>query len=193
MGKTFDMYIGSQSKHTLVRHQADRRRGPNWIHGSKDNPILRIAKEMKDVCFEPPDGGDVQSPVFDKFGNEIDTKVALNHSAISWEIVEEAIQYSRSDRGASIPPGKSLKDYFEVALSVREYDASMRNLILEMADMWGNIVGEPIDKQSLRYIWLEECIEGGEISELRMVLESQCILTSRRELVLGKLVQIHTE
>lgn len=147
-------------------------RGPNWIHGSKDNPILRIAKEMRDACFEPPDGSDVQSPVFDKIGNEIDGKIALSHSAISWKIVEEAIQYSSSDHGASIPPGKSLKDYFEVALAVREYDATKRDLILQMADMWSNIVGEPIHKQSLRYMWLEECIEGGEMNEFRKVLES---------------------
>ena len=166
------MYIGSRSKTPFERHQADRRRGPNWIHGSKDNPILRIAKQMRDVCFEPPHGDDVQSPVFDKSGSEIDAKVALDHSAIAWGIVEEAIRYSSSDHGASIPPDKSLKDYFEVALSVREYDASKRDLILEMADMWSNIVGEPIDKQSLRYLWLEQCIEGGEMIEFRRVLES---------------------
>ena len=143
---------------------------------------------MRDVCFEPPDGGDVQSPVFDKFGDEIDGKIALSHSATSWEIVEEAIRYSSSDHGVSIPPDKSLKDYFEVALAVRKYNASERDLILQMADMWSNIVGEPIHKQSLRYLWLEECIEGGEMNELREVLETQCILTGRRKLVLGKLV-----
>ena len=115
---------------------------------------MQIAKEQANVCFEPPKGGDAKSLVYDGFGNEIDSETAMSHSAISWEIVEEAIQYSSADHGASIPPEKSLRDYFEAALAVRKYEPWRRDLILEMADMWSNIVGEPIHKQ--RYVFSEQ-------------------------------------
>ena len=83
-------------------------------------------------------------------------------SAATWEIIEEAIKCSRLDKGACIPPELSLLDYFRHAVKTRGFDKTNGDLILDMAETWGNFVGEPIHKQSLRYMWLEECIEGGE-------------------------------
>lgn len=148
----------------------DLSRGPNWIHGSKGNPILILAHELKDVCYEPPDGMNTKSPVYDSTGSQIDPDVAMEHSAIAWDIVDEAIRYSRANLGANIPPEKSLMDYFEEAIRVRGYDEEKTRLILGLADMWSNIVGEPIQMQSLRYMWLEECIEGGKHDNIRFVV-----------------------
>lgn len=47
-------------------------------------------------------------------------------------------------------------------LSESELSGEDRTLILQMADMWGGFIGDPWDKQSLRYFWLEECLDGGE-------------------------------
>ena len=151
--------------HSFLRHDIDIFRGSNWIHGSKNNPILKLAHELDDTCFEPPEGEHAQLPVFDEFGNEIDSKLAIFHSFLTWDIVEEAIRYSRVDGGASIHPRLSLMDYFNEAIKVRKYDESTQEMILKMSHMWSNIVGEPIHQQSLRYMWLEECIEGGQLPE----------------------------
>ena len=35
-----------------------------------------------------------------------------------------------------------------------------RDTILRMAEMWGAFVGSPIQTQSLKFFWLEECIDG---------------------------------
>ena len=120
-----------------------------------------MARELGDVCFEPPQGEFAKSPIYDKSGKEIDSNTALTLSATTWDIIDEAIRYSQRDRGASIPPQTSLIDYIEHATRLRGYDEVKSKLIVDMAHMWSNIVGEPVEKQSLRYMWLEECIEGG--------------------------------
>ena len=134
----------------------------NYIDGSNDNPILTLAEKMKDICYEPPDGHEAYSHIYGANGAKIDSDKAMEHSAIAWAIVDEAIRYSRADKGASIPPEKSLVDYFEGAIQARGYSDDKALLVKDLADMWSNIVGEPIHKQSLRYMWLEECIEGGK-------------------------------
>ena len=154
------------SQYRLFIRWADPIRGSNWIHGSKNNPILKLAHELDDTCFEPPEGEDARLPVFDECGNEIDSKFAMFHSFLTWDIVEEAIRYSRADGGASIPPGLSLMDYFNKAIKARKYDEPTQEMILKMSHMWSNIVGEPIYQQSLRYMWLEECIEGGQFPRI---------------------------
>lgn len=34
-------------------------------------------------------------------------------------------------------------------------------LVLGMAEMWGAYVGDRVELQSLKYFYLEDCIEGG--------------------------------
>ncbi|KAL9101063.1 MAG: hypothetical protein Q9163_003637 [Psora crenata] len=131
--------------------------GSNWIHGTKENPILHLASETNSVCFEPPE--DSRPSFYDQSGNEIDHDTALEHSKLSWDIVTEAIKYSQKN-GASIPPEHSLIDYYKKVLEKGGLSESSKELVLNMARMWGNIVGEPIERQSLRFMWLEECIEG---------------------------------
>ena len=53
-------------------------------------------------------------------------------------------------------------DFFKGEVKRRQLDDASSQLILQMARMWGDFVGEPIEKQSLRFFWLEECIEGGK-------------------------------
>jgi len=42
--------------------------------------------------------------------------------------------------------------------------------------MWGDFVGEPIEKQSMKYFWLEECIEGGKPATF--IVHHQAVLNS---------------
>jgi hypothetical protein len=86
-----------------------------------------------------------------------------------WTIIEQAMKYSNKE-SASIPAERSLFDYFEeqVEKLFPDEDGGITNqkakikreTILRMAEMWGAFVGSPIQKQSLKFFWLEECIDG---------------------------------
>ncbi|KAI9678030.1 MAG: hypothetical protein M1817_005974 [Caeruleum heppii] len=41
-----------------------------------------------------------------------------------------------------------------------EDNGTYKDQLLWMAEMWGAFVGDPVQRQSLKYFWLEECIEG---------------------------------
>ena len=120
---------------------------------------MKVAQQTDGAFFEPPE--DARPSFYDESGNEIDHEIGREHSRLSWDIVTEAIKHSE-EYGAMIPPEKSLMDFYKITLEKKDLSESSKKLILGMARMWGNIVGEPIEMQSLRFMWLEECIEGGE-------------------------------
>lgn len=70
-----------------------------------------------------------------------------------------------NEESASIPAEKSLYNYFEEQVATmfpaKNDDAKkQQQTILQMAEMWGAFVGSPIQTQSLKFFWLEECIDG---------------------------------
>ena len=93
-------------------------------------------------------------------GHLVESQRATTHSEIVWEIISSAFKYSR-ENGSSIAPQSSLMDFFKSEVKAKGLDEASSKLIFQMARMWGDFVGEPIEKQSLRFFWLEECIEGG--------------------------------
>lgn len=79
-----------------------------------------------------------------------------------WDIIEEAFEYSKKNE-KSIPEFASLHDY--VALRVKEKlpgQVGDQKLVLSMSEMWGAYVGHPVTRQSLRFVWMEECCGGGK-------------------------------
>ena len=52
-------------------------------------------------------------------------------------------------------------DYFRTSLEEKRVSEDSSALVLQMARRWGDYIGDPIETQSLKYLWLEECIEGG--------------------------------
>ena len=90
----------------------------------------------------------------------MDEKKATEYSEVVWGIVADAFKYSNQD-SAAIPPTKSLMDFFREKVKERDIGEVEQEILLQMAQMWGAFVGDPINKQSLRFFWLEECIEGG--------------------------------
>ncbi|MCJ1365539.1 hypothetical protein MMC16_004662 [Acarospora aff. strigata] len=89
----------------------------------------------------------------------MDEKKATEYSEVVWGIVADAFKYSNQD-SAAIPPTKSLMDFFREKVKERDIGEVEQEILLQMAQMWGAFVGDPINKQSLRFFWLEECIEG---------------------------------
>ena len=110
---------------------------------------------------------DGRQSVFDKDGKQMDSKEAGENSEIVWGIIEQAMKYSE-DQSSLIPADESLYDFFkkkvpEMVTKETEDDKEVderRETILDMSEMWGSFVGSPIERQSLRYFWLEECIDG---------------------------------
>ena len=99
--------------------------------------------------------------MYDELGHLVEGRTAKEHSELVWEIISNAFKYSR-ENGPLIPPQNSLMDFFKSEVQAKGLDDASSKLIFQMARMWGDFVGEPIEKQSLRFFWLEECIEGGK-------------------------------
>ncbi|KAK3942263.1 hypothetical protein QBC46DRAFT_78199 [Diplogelasinospora grovesii] len=134
--------------------------GPNWIHGTNSNPILDLAKETK----TPTGSWDATSYVFDEEGKLLSLEDSTRYSTTTWNIIEDAFEHSNK-HGAEIDPATTLLDFFREKVVERIPDTEenferKRHVVLQMSELWGAFVGSPIDKQSLKFFWLEECIDG---------------------------------
>ncbi|EPE05631.1 amine oxidase [Ophiostoma piceae UAMH 11346] len=145
--------------------------GPNWIHGTKDNPILDIV-HATDTATSSHDvdeqGNHLTGAVFDQDGHLLPLEEGEALSTVMWKIVEEAFVHSNSNC-STIDANESLRDFFQQRLeahvpSAGVSDASVvkrrQEMVMQIADFWGAFVGSPVSRQSLKYYWLEECIEG---------------------------------
>ena len=81
-----------------------------------------------------------------------------------WEILEAAINHSTS-HSEGIDPCKSLYSFFEHwcerASKCGDMTEGEMKLVLGMSQMWGAYVGDRVQRQSLKYFYLEDCIGGG--------------------------------
>lgn len=63
---------------------------------------------------------------------------------------------------ADIPSQISLKDFIRERLAASGKDEESQEFVSELAEMWGGFVGDSVQKQSLKWFWLEECLDGGK-------------------------------
>jgi hypothetical protein len=137
--------------------------GPNWIHGTDDNPIFEIAKKTNTQLHY----WDERQRIIDTEGNPLDTHEAEEYGRLLWEngLISQAFKHSRKNT-ATIDPATSLMDFFAekaegLFVDLEEKEAQRkRKTLLQICDFWGSYVGSPTTKQSLKFFWLEECIEG---------------------------------
>ncbi|EAQ85762.1 hypothetical protein CHGG_07015 [Chaetomium globosum CBS 148.51] len=134
--------------------------GANWIHGTTENPIMDLVKETKTTVGV----WDNHSCVYDEDGQLLPPEEGEKYSTLMWNIIEAAFEHSNK-HGANIDPGRSLLDFFQEEVVKRIPDSQegyqrQRQILLQMAELWGNFVGSPLSTQSLKFFWLEECIEG---------------------------------
>jgi hypothetical protein len=137
-------------------------RGPNWIHGTDHNPILDLAKQTKTMTMN----WDGRQSVLDHLGHRLSEKETTENEEIVWGIIEKAMKYS-NEQSATIPAERSLYNFFEEQVETMfpadngDVKAkSKQETILQIAEMWGAFVGSPVQTQSLKFFWLEECIDG---------------------------------
>ncbi|KAI9854724.1 MAG: hypothetical protein M1824_006606 [Vezdaea acicularis] len=152
--------------------------GANWVHGTENNPIADIAIETKSMSKEPQDSHDGQS-VFDSEGRLIEKSLGNRYSEKMWSVIEEAFAYSTKN-GASIDSRTSLYDFFvEKAAELDSKEGALKSeapnghmldqpslnqlTLLQVAELWGAYVGDDVRRQSLKYFWLEEVIDGENV------------------------------
>ena len=128
--------------------------GPNWIHGSKGNPIVRLAEKTGTAVMEPVES----SASFDSSGQRLPSALASELFESMWSTVLAAFKHS-DEHSSTIDPQTSLYDYFVEILSKKIKDPDKLELALNEAKSWGPFVGDPIERQSLKFFFLEECID----------------------------------
>ncbi|KAJ5648349.1 Amine oxidase [Penicillium lividum] len=129
--------------------------GANWIHGQGENPIMSMARRTQTATFDPEGGSFLVSRNGKFIGEDLGTKI----SDFVWSTIAEAFKYS-NEHGEDIPAEESLYDFFQVKLRETSFSEEERQLVLDTCKLWGAYVGEPIERQSLRFFRLEECIDG---------------------------------
>ncbi|KAM4057731.1 flavin containing amine oxidoreductase [Hirsutella rhossiliensis] len=134
--------------------------GPNWIHGTSDNPMHELAKQTKTVAGR----WDTTSYVFGESGALFPVPQGERYSDAIWDIIQDAFKHSNRST-TDIDSAKSLADFFldKVAEKIPETEPDFehkRRVVLQMSEMWGAFIGSPVSRQSLKFFWLEECIEG---------------------------------
>ncbi|KAK5304874.1 hypothetical protein LTR99_003940 [Exophiala xenobiotica] len=142
--------------------------GPNWIHGTQGNPIMHLAEKTRTIVMEPEEAGG--AALIDSDGQRRSDAEAVELSGKVWEMVVDAFKYS-DENSASIDPQRSLYEYFREQLSTKDDDGidhendndKRRQDLLHEAQMWGPFVGDSVETQSLKFFFLEECIEGENV------------------------------
>ena len=135
--------------------------GPNWIHGTDDNPILDLAKQTDTKLHD----WEERMAVFSPHGDLLPFQEAKEISESFWSIITDAFKYS-NDHSATIPASRSLWDFIYEKAEEQFQDlpkdeaARKKETLIRMSEMWGAFIGGTVRKQSLKFFWLEECIEG---------------------------------
>ncbi|KAL5050180.1 hypothetical protein BDW71DRAFT_204233 [Aspergillus fruticulosus] len=148
-----DRVGGRVHQSTVGNHLVDM--GPNWIHGAGENPILAIAQATRTTLHDF-EGSQI---VFGCDGKALDERVAVKISEVLWTTIDEAFTYSNSHKD-DIPAEKSLLDFIREQLQQADLDEDEKRLCVDAARLWGCYIGDPIERQSLKFFSLEESIDG---------------------------------
>ena len=143
----------------FMNRNSRRDSGPNWIHGTGDNPIMAIAEATKTLAHDPEGENIAIAPDGQLISDDVSIKVA----EFVWMTIGEAFEYSNR-HGESIPPDRSLFDFLREKLQQTQFSEVEKELCLDACKLWGAYVGDPIGKQSLKFFCLEECIDGSMYS-----------------------------
>ncbi|CZT44246.1 related to anon-37cs protein [Rhynchosporium secalis] len=130
--------------------------GANWIHGTESNPILDLAKATNTATHDWSESFNI----FDEDGKLVKDGKELNDTL--WGIIVQAFKHS-AENTATIDPKESLYDFFlekVQGIFPSKDESKEREIMMQMTEMWGAFVGSPVQTQSLKFFWLEECIDG---------------------------------
>lgn len=103
-----------------------------------------------------------------------------------WTTVDEGFVFSTKNKD-SIPASMSLFDYCCKQLEKTNFTEEEKAACKEFSKFWGAYVGEPVERQSMKFFCLEECIEGSKLSSAPISIRGETNLFS--EFVRGVYIQ----
>ncbi|OKL61598.1 hypothetical protein UA08_03159 [Talaromyces atroroseus] len=129
--------------------------GANWIHGTEGNPIDQISRVSNTTTCE----WDGRETIYDTSGKLLDEATTMKLAEWMWTTIDEGFEYSTKKQD-HIPPSMSLYDFCCQQLEKTSFTVEEKAACKEFAKFWGAYVGEPVERQSMKFFCLEECIEG---------------------------------
>jgi hypothetical protein len=88
--------------------------------------------------------------IYDSSSKLIPQEKSDQFSTLLWEIIAQGFEHS-AKHGKSIPESESLYDFIKDRAKEKLPDQKEdQDLLLQMSEMWGAYIGEPITRQSLR-------------------------------------------
>jgi hypothetical protein len=125
-----------------------------------NNPIIGLAKETG----TPLHLWTESTIIVDSKGQLLDPDRANHALKTVWDILGKAMEYSQSN-SQQIDPSASLYSFFVEACEAMSAEGDLKSedmdVVLRMAEMWGAYVGTRVERQSLKFFFLEDCIGGG--------------------------------
>ncbi|MCJ1475071.1 hypothetical protein MMC13_003731 [Lambiella insularis] len=136
--------------------------GANWVHSTGANPIVELAKQTD----TPLHLWEHTTCLIDGSGTLVEKQKAADTLERVCDTLEKASEHS-AQNSKTIDPSTSLYDFFvehgDRLLRTGEIDEYEHALLLGMAEMWGAYVGDRAERQSLKFFFLEDCIEGDDL------------------------------
>ncbi|MCJ1311573.1 hypothetical protein MMC25_005246 [Agyrium rufum] len=135
--------------------------GANWIHSTGHNPIVDLAKRTA----TPLHLWEQNTILVDQQGQLVAGDLANQTLERIWDTLEKAVHHSTVN-SSTMDTSKSLYDFFNddcqrlVQQGIILTDEA--NLFLGMAHMWGAYVGDRVERQSLKFLFLVDCIGGDD-------------------------------
>lgn len=99
--------------------------------------------------------------VYSSDGKLLDNKFVTKISEFLWTTIGEAFQYSNEHKD-TISPDRSLLDFFRERVEDSGFMPVEKAACMEYCKLWGAYVGESVERQSLKFFCLEECIDGSK-------------------------------
>ncbi|KAL8769273.1 MAG: hypothetical protein Q9194_005491, partial [Teloschistes cf. exilis] len=137
----------------------DSSSGPNWFHGTDNNPILDLARELGATAMSVPE---TTPSVYDRTGRLMGNQEGQQCTGMFWGLIEQAFKYSNKS-SASIPQDQSLLDFCKIKLKQMDLPETTEKQVLDLCYFWGDYIGGNIETQSLKYFFLEETIDEGNL------------------------------
>ena len=132
--------------------------GANWIHYTDANPIVDIAKATDSELFWRP----ADSAIIGSDGVTRSPELTKRLNAARNDIIERAYVYSAAHKD-EIDPDTSLLEFVrEKAVEAYSTEPEFLSDLLGESERWGLFIGEPISKQSLKFLGIEEGPSGDD-------------------------------
>ena len=154
------------------------------------NPIVELAKETGTPLHRWKES----TILVDSEGHLVSSRDSNDALKQVWNILEAAIDHS-TQYSANIHSSESLYDFFkswcERECSRGRMTRQEVELTLGMSQMWGAYVGDQVERQSLKFFYLEDCIDGGKttLDSSRHEADSldDCFISSNYEKIMTRI------